>query len=239
MRLTSIATRRLTGLLVLGVSVAAALYGCSSDETTAKPTTSTTTDGGGGSDATSSTDSGGTKDTGTTTTPDTGTVVDAGPKTALASIQPTTVGGTASGSATFVENAGGGATVTITIAGASPGPHGIHIHANGDCSTGDAGTPDGAAPAPGTGAGPHWNSLDASHGYPDAAVHHIGDMGNIEIGAGGSGTLVLTNPNWTVTAGPNSVVGHAIIFHNGVDDGVSQPAGDAGSRGSCGIIAAN
>jgi Cu-Zn family superoxide dismutase len=37
-------------------------------------------------------------------------------------------------------------------------------------------------------------------------------------------------------AGPLSVIGRAVVFHQGTDDGTTQPTGNAGARPGCGII---
>ena len=52
----------------------------------------------------------------------------------------------------------------------------------------------------------------------------------------GEGRHVLTMPDLTVAAGPNSVRGRAIIVHAAVDDFVTQPTGNAGGRIGCGVI---
>ena len=110
----------------------------------------------------------------------------------------------------------------------------MHIHQNPNCSPNDSGV-DGAIVNAGA-AGGHWNPTDAGHGFPAAAVHHVGDMGNIMIVDGGTGKLTLVSKDWTVQPGAKSVVGHALVFHVQADDGTSQPVGDAGSRPGCGVI---
>ena len=134
------------------------------------------------------------------------------------------------GSVDLVE-ADGKVTVTIEIAGATPGTHGMHIHANASCDANDA----GAAGA----AGGHWNPADASHGSPSSASHHPGDFGNIEIGAGGTGSLTLTTSGFSVDpASPSSALNHAVVFHAGTDDVTTQPTGNSGGRAACGLIVA-
>lgn len=221
---TSFSKSRLLALLSVGcVALSALAYGCSDDATT---TPAATKDAGGTDAPVTPTDSGGAKDTGVT--PDTGPGVDAAIPTAVANIAPTSGTSTVMGTATFVQTTG--STVTVTITGAPPGLHGMHIHAGGSCDNlDDAG--------PGTAALGHWNVDDAGHAFPDAATRHIGDMGNMTIDDAGAGSLTMTNPMWTVLPGPNSVVGHAVVFHAGEDDGTTQPTGNSGGRIGCGVIA--
>lgn len=207
---------------------AAIVYGCSDDKTSTTPPPITTDSGGNTKDSPTA-DQNSPQDTGT----------DAPAKAvATAEIKATTDGGTVSGTATFTEENGEVTVVVNMTKGFPPGAegmHGMHIHVNPSCDPTDAGG--GTVTAAGA-AGGHWNPADASHGYPTAAMHHLGDMGNISIGADGKGTLTLVSKEWTVKPGPNSVVGHALVFHIQQDDGTSQPVGDAGSRPGCGLILA-
>ena len=54
-------------------------------------------------------------------------------------------GSSLSGSADFVQH-GGKLMITVSLKGAPPGPHAVHIHEKGDCSAPDASS-----------AGPHFN----------------------------------------------------------------------------------
>jgi Cu-Zn family superoxide dismutase len=219
---------RLLSLLTIGALALSALaYGCSDDDDDSTTTPATKVDGGG-TDAPASGDTGTASDTGSKT--DTGPGVDAAVPTAVATIAPTADGGTVQGTATFTESSGS-TTVNVTISGAEAGLHGLHIHMGNSCDPDDAGVPGNAA-------GGHWNPDDAGHAFPDASTHHAGDMGNIDITDAGTGTLSLTNPTtlWTVLPGTHSVVGHAVIFHSGTDDGTTQPTGAAGGRLGCGVI---
>ena len=130
----------------------------------------------------------------------------------------------ASGTITFTETEGG-VEIVADIARVSPGLHGIHLHEKGDCSAADF-----------TSTGGHFNPTDAPHGSPEDAVRHAGDFGNIEIGEDGVGRLVLMSDMLTVAEGPNTVVGRAVILHEGEDDLESQPTGAAGGRLACGIV---
>lgn len=129
------------------------------------------------------------------------------------------------GIAVFTQN-GDQITLTAEIQGASPGLHGFHIHANGDCSSPD-----------GTSAGGHWNPTDVAHGKWGEGEFHLGDIGNITVGEDGTGSITLTTDLWEIGTGSDvDVVGKGIIVHAGADDFVSQPSGAAGARVGCGVI---
>jgi Cu-Zn family superoxide dismutase len=120
----------------------------------------------------------------------------------------------------------GGVALTVTLSGADPGQHGMHIHQVGDCSAEDASS-----------AGDHWNPDGMHHGAPRAAVRHAGDLGNITVGADGRGQATVVIPGLTVRPGVRSVVGHSIVVHAKPDDLKTQPSGDSGDRIACGVIA--
>jgi Cu-Zn family superoxide dismutase len=130
------------------------------------------------------------------------------------------------GRVTFTQPAAGGpVTVSARIEGGTEGRHGFHVHEIGDCSAEDF-----------TSAGGHFNPAEVPHGGPDDMERHAGDLGNIEIGADGTGELQLTSDMLTVADGASSVVGRAVVLHESEDDLVSQPTGAAGSRLACGVI---
>lgn len=132
-----------------------------------------------------------------------------------------------SGEVVFTEGEAG-TTVTADVTGVPAGTHGFHVHETGDCSAADF-----------TSAGGHFNPAGVEHGGPDAEVHHAGDLGNIEVGEDGSAHYEATSTMLTVSEGPNSVVGRAVILHEGQDDLASQPTGAAGARLACGVIEAH
>ena len=145
------------------------------------------------------------------------------PKNATATIEARS-GSRVTGTATF-EEMRDHVQVTVEIAGAAPGEHGVHIHEKGDCTAPDASS-----------AGPHFNPGGASHGAPNASSHHSGDFGNLTVGADGKGKLTLMTHDITLKAGPRSARGRAIVIHEKPDDLKSQPAGNAGARIGCGVI---
>lgn len=219
--------RLVVGTFGVVLGIGALLYGCSDDKPAA-------TSGG-----TPSVEAGG-KDTAVadqSSPMDSASDSPAMKLTAHADIVGTFDGSVATGTAVFTEENGEVTVVVDMTKGFPPGLaglHGMHIHQNPSCAPNDSGT-DGAIVNAGA-AGGHWNPLDAGHGFPTAAVHHAGDMGNIMITDAGTGTLTLVSKDWTVAPGAKSVVGHAVVFHIQADDGTSQPVGDAGSRPGCGVI---
>jgi len=146
------------------------------------------------------------------------------PATATATLE-SRAGSAVTGMATFTEVAGGGVKIHVHVENAAPGSHGLHVHEKGDCSSPDA-----------TSAGGHFNPTGIPHAAPTADKHHAGDFGNIEVGADGKGDLDITSDMLTVKAGPNSVVGRAVVFHEKTDDLTTQPTGNAGGRFACGVV---
>lgn len=134
-------------------------------------------------------------------------------------------GSTVTGMGRF-EIISGKVQLTLTVSGASPGIHGVHLHAVPDCSSADANSAMG-----------HWNPEMMNHGLPTGDMHHLGDCGNFEVKPDGTGTLTIAKQEWTIGGDPlTDVVGHALIVHASPDDGVTQmPPGNAGARQSCGV----
>jgi len=153
------------------------------------------------------------------------TEVETGGSYAEAMIDPT-AGNEANGMAIFTDR-GGEITLQLDLSKAPAGPLAAHIHEFGDCSSGD-----------GKSAGGHWNPDGEDHGKWGDGVHHLGDLGNIEIDESGRGLLSLTTDRWSMGTGEaNDIVGKAIIVHSGADDFMTQPTGAAGGRIACGVIA--
>jgi Cu-Zn family superoxide dismutase len=207
------------------IAALATMYGCTDNSAEAPPEL----DAG---NPTRRNDSGGTSSSGGTGSDATSDAPPPPTYKAKADIESTGVpdAGTPTGSVDFSET-NGVVAVQVSISGATPGPHGMHIHAGTSCGN-DA---DGGIALL---SGGHFNPGDAGHGYPDASAHHPGDMGNIVIDGNGDGTLSLAMTGYTVQldAGPLSVIGRAVVFHQGTDDGTTQPTGNAGARPGCGII---
>lgn len=123
----------------------------------------------------------------------------------------------------------GAVTVSGEITGLAPGKHGFHIHEFGDNTNGC------------TSAGPHFNPEKKEHGAPDAAIRHVGDLGNIEADASGSAKINITDKLISLH-GVNSILGRTVVVHADVDDlglgghELSKTTGNAGGRIGCGVI---
>ncbi len=136
-------------------------------------------------------------------------------------------GSNATGTVTFTEE-NGMVKMEGTFSGLKPGTHAIHLHEKADCSAADA-----------TSAGGHWNPTNQKHGkWGDANGYHRGDIGNFEADADGNGTVSMQTDEWCIGCADanKDITGKGIIVHEGTDDFVSQPSGDAGSRVACGGI---
>ena len=147
--------------------------------------------------------------------------------TAKATIQGTGEGSKISGWA-FFNDTDKGLEIKIDLFGAPPGTHGIHIHEKGSCAD------------LGNGAGGHYNPDGVKHGMitKDGPLEaHMGDLGNIDIGPDGNGSIATVVPQLTISGGKYNVDGRTVIFHEKIDD-FGQPTGNAGSRIGCGVIEA-
>lgn len=146
-----------------------------------------------------------------------------GPR-ASAKLEPTK-GNTANGTVTFTQK-GGKVLVEARVAGLAPGSHGFHVHEKGDCGSGD-----------GMSAGGHFNPLGKGHGHHGAADRHAGDLPNLKADAYGTAAFSFEVTGITIGSGATDIVGRGLIVHRDPDDYRSQPAGNAGPRLACAVIA--
>lgn len=129
-----------------------------------------------------------------------------------------------SGKASLREVAGG-VVVSVQVEHAPPGKKGIHVHQKSDCSD-----------IPGRSMGEHFSPEVHQHGLPSSVEHHLGDLGNIEIAAGGTGELEVTIPGANLKPGDSSsFLGRAIVIHAQEDVG-TPPSGNSGSPIACAAI---
>ncbi|MDP3906352.1 superoxide dismutase family protein [Novosphingobium sp.] len=126
-----------------------------------------------------------------------------------------------------VTSLGGTLTLNVVAAGISPGPHGIHLHAVGDC------TPPGF-----TSAGGHLNPGGHQHGTANPAGSHLGDLPNIVAASSGAASLVvpLGGSRTQLESALFDADGTAIIIHAAADDYKTDPTGNSGARIVCGVL---
>ncbi len=121
-----------------------------------------------------------------------------------------------------------GVSVFLYVSGLPAGVHAFHVHAVGKCDPPDFQS-----------AGPHFNPTGKKHGTRNPEGHHLGDLPNIEVGAGGKGEGKAVLKGASLAAGPNSLFGPqgtALVVHEKADDEMTDPAGNAGARIACGVI---
>ena len=140
--------------------------------------------------------------------------------------------GAEAGKATLTQGATG-LLIKVEAAGLTPGWHGIHIHATGQCE------------APFTSAGAHINHGDPKqpHGLLNADGPDDGDLPNVFADAKGAvNAEVFTTRARLADAGPGQWLldddGSALVIHANADDHSSQPIGGAGDRVACAVIKA-
>lgn len=83
--------------------------------------------------------------------------------------------------------------------------------------------------------------VQMDHGAPNDQVRHIGDLGNIKANDNGIAETKYSDQVISMY-GHRSIIGRAVVVHNGVDDfgksghPDSKKTGNAGGRAGCGVI---
>ena len=122
----------------------------------------------------------------------------------------------------------GGITIRLEAKNLPEGVHGFHLHEKGSCEGPDFSS-----------AGGHFNPFSAGHGLQNEEGPHAGDLSNIYVGPDGTATVEVLAPLVTFADRKYSLLqegGTAVVIHEGADDYVSDPSGDAGARIACGVI---
>jgi glucose/arabinose dehydrogenase/Cu/Zn superoxide dismutase len=143
-----------------------------------------------------------------------------------------------------IREVGPGLEITGTLRSLTPGIHGIHLHAVGQCVP------------PFSSAGGHWNPLQRQHGAENPQGPHYGDLQNIRVDARGNAIVRVTAPGGSLFGAPqrsggragrpdrtsltqpafSDADGAAIVIHAEPDDYRTDPSGNSGARVACGVI---
>jgi Cu-Zn family superoxide dismutase len=121
-----------------------------------------------------------------------------------------------------------GVLMRLTLDGVPPGEHAFHVHAVGKCEPPDFKS-----------AGPHFNPDETKHGLLNPEGPHSGDMPNLHVPDSGKLTVEVLNEMVTLDAEQALLDGDgsAIVVHASADDYTTDPAGNAGDRIACGVVA--
>ena len=117
-----------------------------------------------------------------------------------------------------------GTLLHATLENLPAGAHAFHVHAVGVCES------------PFKSAGGHFNPEGKKHGINNPEGMHAGDMPNIHVPDSGALEIEVLNALLRLDDALFDEDGAAIVIHDGPDDYVSDPAGNAGPRIACGVI---
>lgn len=121
-----------------------------------------------------------------------------------------------------------GVQMVLSVSGLSAGPHGIHIHAIGQCTPPDFKS-----------AGGHFNPEGKKHGIQNSEGAHAGDLPNLKIGEDGTAEIDTILHQVSLEEGKDSLLqpeGTALVIHAAQDDEKTDPSGNSGDRIACGVI---
>jgi len=122
-----------------------------------------------------------------------------------------------------------GVKIQLNLMNLPAGEHAIHVHGVAKCE----------GPAFTT-AGGHFNPDSKHHGMQNPDGPHAGDMPNFTVDAKGKSKATVVAPGVTMGDDKYSIFtggGTALMIHEKADDMKTDPAGAAGTRIACGVIA--
>jgi superoxide dismutase, Cu-Zn family len=121
-----------------------------------------------------------------------------------------------------------GVLIQADLSQLPPGALAFHIHEAGKCEP------------PFESAGDHFNPTDKQHGLLDPQGKHVGDLPNLHVAESGTLKVEVLATQVTLDEGQSRLrnpKGSALVIHAKPDDYHSDPAGNAGDRIACGVIA--
>jgi Cu-Zn family superoxide dismutase len=130
-----------------------------------------------------------------------------------------------------VADSAAGATFKLDLHGLPPGPHGFHVHENGNCDP----TLMNGVRMPAGAAGSHMDPDHTSKHEGPTGTGHMGDLPALDVASNGTATQSLTAPR---IKDASILKKHALIIHAGGDNYSDAPAalGGGGGRLACGVI---
>jgi superoxide dismutase, Cu-Zn family len=120
-----------------------------------------------------------------------------------------------------------GVLMRLDLTAVPPGEHALHLHTVGKCEPPDFKS-----------AGGHFNPDETKHGLLSDEGPHAGDLPNIYVPESGKITIEVLAPLVSLS-GERALLdddGTAIVIHDGADDALTDPAGNAGVRIACGVV---
>jgi Cu-Zn family superoxide dismutase len=120
-----------------------------------------------------------------------------------------------------------GVLMRLDLTAVPPGEHALHLHTVGKCEPPDFKS-----------AGSHFNPDETKHGLLSDEGPHAGDLPNIYVPESGKITIEVLAPLVSLS-GERALLdddGTAIVIHDGADDALTDPAGNAGVRIACGVV---
>lgn len=118
-----------------------------------------------------------------------------------------------------------GVLIKAKVSGLTPGMHGFHLHAKGECEVPDFES-----------AGDHLDFDGEDHGLLLPSGSHAGDLPNQYVGSEGRLVAEVLNTRISLAQLRSHADGVTLVIHSAADDYRSQPGGAAGSRVACGVV---